>query len=126
MFEVDSNSQLCAVEIRLKLLAVAVCTEMTSIKELMLILSLHEAPTSTSSHVLQSEAFRFSYTLIENRGEWVCFSPDEELHRSALCGPSLTVDQPQALSLDLMKAKFIDAVIDEGDWSFFVQNCHLE
>lgn len=89
-------------------------------------LNLHETLTSTSSHVLLSRAFGLFYTLIQNRGKWVSLCPHEELHRGTLCRPSLTVEQSQAFALNLMLMKLSDAVIDEGGWSLFVQNCHLD
>lgn len=82
---------------------------------------------STSAHVLHSGALsRVFYTLSQDSGQWVSFCPHDELHRGTFCGPSLAVEQAQALTLDLVLMKLINAVIDEGGWSLFVQDCHLE
>lgn len=88
--------------------------------------NLREALTSTSGRVLHSRAFGVFYTLIQSGGgERVSFGPHEE-HHGALCGPSLAVEQSQALALDLVLMKLIDAVVDEGRGGLLVRNCHLE
>lgn len=83
-------------------------------------------PEPTSCSVIHSNTFRILSSLRQGRGDFVSLPSNQKLHRVVLHGPPLPVEQAQALLLDLMLMKFIDAVVDEGWWSLFVHHCHLE
>lgn len=83
-------------------------------------------PQPTSCSVIHSNTFCIFSSLSQGRGDFVSFPSNQKLHRVVLHGPPLPVEQAQALLLDLMLMKFIDAVVNEGWWSLFVHHCHLE